>query len=200
MPAHKVAFRQCAVPGCDTNAASSAGGKGSLCMKHYKRKMRHGEPTAGRVENGKVRDWILAHVAYQGDDCIMCPHGVQGRYRSSTLTGKKTTASRTMCTLAHGDPPSDDMDAAHSCGNGHLGCLNPKHLSWKTKSDNQNDRFLHGTDDAGEKSSRAKLSSAQVAFIRENPEGLSAARIARMLGVSDTHVLRIQKRKVRVHD
>lgn len=50
-----------------------------------------------------------------------------------------------MCQKAHGDPPSPKHDAAHSCGRGHEGCVNPNHLSWKTKKQNQADRITHGT-------------------------------------------------------
>jgi len=38
----------------------------------------------------------------------------------------------------------DDMEAAHGpCNN--YGCVNPKHLSWKTHTANQHDRFRDDT-------------------------------------------------------
>jgi DNA-binding transcriptional regulator YiaG len=50
-----------------------------------------------------------------------------------------------MCELAHGPAPSEKHQAAHNCGKGHLGCVNPAHLEWKTNLENQLDRFEHGT-------------------------------------------------------
>lgn len=47
---------------------------------------------------------------------------------------------RIMCEHRNGPPPSDGHQAAHSCDNGHLGCVNQWHLSWKTPSENQKDR------------------------------------------------------------
>jgi hypothetical protein len=59
--------------------------------------------------------------------------------------GDTLYAHRLMCQLAHGDPPTPDHIAAHSCGRGHEGCVNPNHLSWKTYSENELDKRVHGT-------------------------------------------------------
>jgi hypothetical protein len=49
-----------------------------------------------------------------------------------------------MCELAHGEPPTSKHEAAHSCGKGHEGCVNPKHLAWKTKTENRQESNEHG--------------------------------------------------------
>lgn len=99
-------------------------------------------------------DWIKQHSNYQGDDCIKYPlHGGDKSW-SLEYRGKQVRAARVMCIEANGEPPSDDVHAfhaAHSCGNGNIGCLNPNHLSWKTPKENQADRLIHGTDLLGNK-------------------------------------------------
>jgi hypothetical protein len=48
-------------------------------------------------------------------------------------------------------------EAAHSCGNGHLGCVTKRHLSWKTRSGNMLDMIEHGRSLRGQKQWNAKL-------------------------------------------
>lgn len=94
----------------------------------------------------KVLNWLEAHVGYEGDECLTWPHGTDSRgYGIVGRNGKTTKAHRLMCEFAHGAPPSPEYHAAHSCGNGHLRCVNPKHLSWKTPKENMADSVAHGT-------------------------------------------------------
>lgn len=92
-------------------------------------------------------NWLLAHVQYQGDDCLIWPFSKDkrvGRGRCG-YKGKMYWTHRLMCIFAHGEPPSPELDTAHSCGNGSLGCVNPKHLSWETRQKNCIDGVVHGT-------------------------------------------------------
>lgn len=100
--------------------------------------------------------------------------------------------SRLTCRAIYGPPPSVKHEAAHSCGNGHLGCINPKHLSWKTHKENCQDKIEHGTSGFGKpcfgvrgsKHGGAKLSEQQVLLIRKLIEIRSTKKIAREFGVS----------------
>ncbi|MGN7750589.1 HNH endonuclease [Sinorhizobium sp. 22678] len=74
---------------------------------------------------------------------------------------KPITPHRLVCKLVKGEPPTDRHEAAHSCGNGHLGCVNPNHLEWKTRSENQLDRVAHGTSLRGERHLQAKLTERE---------------------------------------
>ena len=83
-----------------------------------------------------------------------------------------------MCELAHGEAPPR-YEAAHSCGRGHLGCVNPRHLRWATSKENKADMIVHGT-------RPAKLSAEQVRTIRLGAVPL--ADLAHRFGVSLNHI------------
>lgn len=102
----------------------------------------------------------------------------------------KVAAHRQVCIEAHGPPPGPKFDAAHSCGV--RSCVNPLHLSWKTKKANQADRVIHGTDCRGERSSKSKLTNIQAREIR-NRDGESIVALSKEYGVSHTAVWLIQK-------
>lgn len=101
---------------------------------------------SSRRGEGKTAKWLFDHAAYAGDDCLAWPFSRHPTgYGSFGYLGEMHYAHRFMCEIAHGDAPFDKTYASHSCGNGHKGCVNPKHLSWKTPTDNQLDRGRHGT-------------------------------------------------------
>lgn len=183
----------CLVDGC--GAAVYGGG---LCRSHYMRKRRHGDPVAGRAKGaakGKPMEWIEQHKNYSGDECLIWPffrvadrgYGRIGRY----------LAHRVMCLIAHGEPPEPDMLATHECGNGHGGCVNPRHLVWGSHRKNANDRSIHGTVLAGDKNHRAKLHWRQVAKIRRlagtrsAPGPMTQQEVADLFGISQSQVSEI---------
>lgn len=90
--------------------------------------------------------WLLDNVAHEGDDCLIWPFNRNDRgYGQLSMGGKIQRAHRVMCELVHGKPPTSKHQASHSCGNGHLGCVHPKHLRWATNSENQLERWrVHG--------------------------------------------------------
>jgi hypothetical protein len=95
---------------------------------------------------GKGITFLREHVAHEGDDCLIWPLSRRANgYAVLGFEGTTYYAHRLMCELASGPAPTPDHEAAHSCGRGHEGCVNPKHLSWKTASENHLDRRRHGT-------------------------------------------------------
>lgn len=98
------------------------------------------------------------------DTCVLWPYGLSGGYGSTTFRGRKVQAHIVVCELSHGPRP-DRMDAAHRCGVS--ACVNPRHIRWATRSENELDKRLHGTGMHGERNPRAVLTAAAVAEIRE---------------------------------
>lgn len=138
-----------------------------------------------------VLDWLYAHVSYSGDDCLTWPYSCARGYAQVAVGRKVTRASRLMCKLVHGDPPSPLHEAAHLCGKGNKGCVNPKHLTWKTRSENQLDRRQHGTAITATKGQAGVLSADELAAIRA-AEGTTIS-IAARFGVSERTVLRAKR-------
>lgn len=136
-------------------------------------------------------------LQYEGDDCLFWPYGNDGHGRGIVqIDGKRLRASRVVCIMAHGEPPESKLHAAHSCGNGHLGCVTKRHLSWKTAKENSDDKYIHGTMPLGEKSHAAKLTKDQVISIRRQfASGVSQRTLGARFGVSPSYVHRITSRQ-----
>ncbi len=172
---------KCEVEGCESPATRKM-----MCSKHFTRARRYGDPlflkTAG---HGEVPLWLEAHKNYAGDECLTWPFSYNGKgYGQTKHDGRMRGAHRVMCELAHGAPPIGKYDAAHSCGKGHFGCVNPRHLSWKTRKANLGDMATHGTKPLGEKSSCAKITEAQAIEIITMAKDKSHSEIAQLFGIA----------------
>lgn len=145
------AFKACAVCDCNNNAHYSASGARGLCAMHYVRQKRHGSPTAGRAFAGEAERWLEDRVGHNdGSDCLKWPFGTASSgYGYLRAGGVLLGAHRTMCALVNGPPPTPKHEAAHSCGKGHEGCVNPRHLRWATSQENKADIILHRAAAAG---------------------------------------------------
>lgn len=181
---------KCPVPGCIKDARS-----GGMCQAHYDRKRRHGDPLGGGTSPGATEAWLDAHQDHDGDDCLVWPFSHNGvGYGQATIQGRATTAHREMCLRRNGPPPSPAHEAAHTCGQGAKGCCNPKHLVWKTRAENQEDRLSHGTDNRGERHYGAKLTAADVVAIR-NAHGAMHKDLAEEYGVGRSTITAIITRQ-----
>lgn len=147
-----------------------------------------------------VVPWIYATaLTHTGDECLPWPfsHNKQGYAGTVYLNGESWLAQRLVCTLAHGEPPTPDHEAAHSCGRGAEGCISPIHLSWKTRTENEADKQVHGTLVNGVKHPLHKLLPSDVISIRTS---LAPQRsIAADFGVSQAVVCAIRARKMWRH-
>jgi len=103
-------------------------------------------------------------------------------------------ASRYVCELVRGKPPTPKHEAAHSCGKGHDGCIAPGHLSWKTATQNAADKLLHGTDPRGERCGTAKLTEGQVREIRSLKGTATQAELAIRYSVARETISLIHRR------
>lgn len=139
-----------------------------------------------KAGDGKCIRWLREHVNYVGADCLIWPfhRNSQKGYGDLGYNGRQLYAHRLMCELVHGPAPADRPQAAHSCGNGHLGCVNPLHLSWKSNSENQLDRQTHGTREPTNTGwGRTKLTVAQIQEIRALRGIETQVNLAKRFGV-----------------
>lgn len=170
---------QCSVPGCVSYGRIKVG----LCPKHYQRLRKTGslDQPKGRISKGA--SFINEIIESTSNDCIIWPFARKNNGYAVLTFGSRTTASRYVCERVNGAPPTPEHEAAHSCGNGHLGCINPNHLSWKTPKENKADELVHGTRNLGERNGSSKLTVAAVEWIRFHAGKFSADYMAERLSV-----------------
>lgn len=176
----------CSVEGCENYVRSSG-----LCSAHYRRLWRHGSATSGRVSPGSRQKWIKEHLDYTGEECLMWPFSTVRGYGATSKNGKTTYINRLMCEHRNGPPPSPLHQAAHNCGN--RGCVNPSHIRWATRKENESDKELHGTRPKGTGIRTSKLSEDDVRAIRSS--GLTNTELAKIYGVDQSNISVIRTRK-----
>lgn len=183
-------FISCSVPGCNKNAHKRANGRRGMCCAHYERWRRHGNPLGGTTPTGEPWNYYQRVVLpYAGDECLIWPYNrAGGRYAYLWHGRKGFVVSRLACEEVHGPAPSSSHEAAHSCGNGHKGCVNPRHLSWKLPVENCADQIAHGTRLRGERQNGARLNRDDVKAIRESTK--SHAALAAEYGVTASTIRR----------
>lgn len=141
-----------------------------------------------RAPNRAGIEFIEANVAYTGDDCLLWPYTCcTAGYGSVGFDGTVHLAHRTMCRLAHGEPPTTKHHAAHECGN--RACVNPNHLSWKTPRENQFDRPGHGRPFTGR---RKTMTAEQVREIRRLKGQKTSIALAKRFGCTESNIRHIQ--------
>lgn len=170
---------KCSIAECDKPAC----GRG-WCSAHYTRWRRHGDPLAGRTPVGWPMRFLEEALTYEGDDCLIWPFTRNNAgYGQVQRDGRMHLVTRLVCERTHGPAP-ERYEAAHSCGNGHGGCINRHHLSWKTTTENANDKRIHGTMLQGEKHPSAKLRDEDVRQIKSLRGRIKQTDIAKLYGVS----------------
>lgn len=195
----KHAFRPCSVDGCEGDARTAKKGARGWCSKHYTRWRIHGDPNFCTTPRWEATEWMLSvAVTFSGDDCLTWPFGKNQEGRAVIgRNGKKSfPVARWVCELVHGAPPTQKHHAAHSCGNGHEACVNPRHLRWATAKENFRDRVLHGTNICGKLHGMAKLTEDQVREIRRRRDaGEEQSVLAKEFGVVQSAISNIVNRK-----
>ena len=135
--------------------------------------------------NGKGRafEWLCQHVGYQEKKCLFWPFSKNnGHPGPLSHCGRVFKPARLMCLLAHGAPPSKQHQACHTCGRGGKGCINPKHLKWKTVSEARMDEFRSGHRTSYGRG--GKLTPAEAAEIRAMAATKSISEIAKTVPLS----------------
>lgn len=179
----------CKVEGCvGLNKAQG------LCGKHYHRLLRHGNPFGGRTEVGVPLKYMEEQLLRSDDECFVWPFANDGKgYGIICFDQKNYYVHRISCERANGPAPENQPLSRHLCGNGHLGCFNPKHLIWSNQTENMSDRIIHETTNRGERHGNSKLTEKQVMeiFVRSNG-GEKERDIAKEFGITASNVYYIK--------
>lgn len=131
-----------------------------------------------RAKNGEPEQFFQQLLNSDTEDCILWPFAKAHDYGVMQLPDKTVGLVHVrVCRTVNGSPENLEQIALHSCHRGHLGCCNPKHLYWGSRSQNMADAIEAGqarglTED---KRKQAKVLAAL---------GWSYSRIADELGVS----------------
>ena len=181
----------CGVGGCSRPIVAKG-----MCGVHRRKLTTHGDPLFVHERHQKRKRWIQEIIQGNVDDCIEWPFGRNETGRGiAFLNGRSTSAPRVVCEMAHGKPPTPQHQSAHSCGNGHNGCVNPKHLRWATSSENEADKIEHGTVMRGDKINTVKLTESDVRTIRASFDRGAGVKLATLYGVSPTAISRVRSGK-----
>lgn len=182
----------CSIDGCEKLRIGHG-----YCSKHYQRFMKFGDAEYhAQTSPGEPGEYLNSVVlGHSSDECLIWPFCRTGDgYGSIRFEGSPKLVTRLVCEKVHGRPPTDEHEAAHSCGNGHLGCCSPRHLRWATRIENQADRLSHGTSPRGENCGKAKLTERDVREIRAGLHEKDAV-LAERYGIGRSTVSMIQNKK-----
>ena len=175
--------KKCKVDDCERPSKSLG-----FCNSHYERNKRYGDPLMGRTPNGEQHNWIDKHAGHSGSECLKWPYSTARGYGYCHIDGKYASVSRHMCKIRN--------EAAHICGNGHLGCVNPSHLEWKTSAENKEDQLRHGTRRRGEMK-KSKLTTEAVRDIRRRvaESNITQVELSSEYGVTSSAIQSVVSRR-----
>jgi len=180
----------CSIPGCGKRFVARG-----FCGMHYQRFKKYGDPgKLGCLTPGVAMNFLEEFLTKpHGDECEQWPFTKSAGRAIIGHGRKRHKVCRIICERIYGEPPTPVHEAAHSCGNGHIGCVNPKHLRWATPSENAQDKSIHGTQKRGEATPSSKLTDEDVAFIKQNLHRYSNQELAKRFSVHRVTIAEIRK-------
>lgn len=180
--------RLCEVDGCGKKHDAKG-----FCKNHLYKFDRYGDPLAGRslTPRGEALAFLFSLLEEEKAECVYWPYyKFSGRgYAGVYYKGKVRPAHRVVCEILNGPPPSEIHEAAHNCGQGIQGCVNPYHTRWDTPKGNVADQVRHGTRRRGIKMHTAKLTPNEVRSLRDDiSRGCTQVATAEKYGISRRQV------------
>lgn len=138
--------------------------------------------------------YFREHLHDVTDGCMIWPYSTNRGYGQVWIDGRFHRVHVLACEAHSGPRPSPAHEAAHGpCHN--QACWNGRHLSWKTRAENEADKVRDGTLLQGEAHGSAKLTVPEVLAIRAAAlAGTPQRPIAAAFGVSQVTVSRIVRR------
>lgn len=183
---------------CVIDECSRRVNKHGLCRPHLQRQLKYGDPRGGPTRSGAASDFYNdAVLRCTTDDCVIWPfarnrngYGVMGNG-----AGKTALVHRIACEVVNGPPAEPSLDAAHNCGAGAAGCVNPRHIRWATRRQNAADTARDGRTTRGTKAPNAKLTASDVEAIRASAGEVPQSALAAKYGIDQSTVSQIVHRK-----
>jgi len=185
-------MKECRIDGCERPSHAKG-----MCSLHYYRWVRNGDPT--KLQMPKLEKFYQEVViGFKGNECLIWPFGRSKNGRAAASKNDKSySVCRRICEETHGPAPSPIHQAAHTCGKGHEGCVNPNHLEWKTPKENCEDRKRHGTEYHGDRHHKTKVTDDEVREIRSINSDMTYKEIGKLYGIRKDQVKAIRNRKSR---
>lgn len=135
----------------------------------------------------KPKEFIDLALLYVSDmECLVWPFG-KGSHGYGVF--RNTLVHRMVCKKIHGKPTKNKTQVAHSCGN--RSCVNPQHLRWATRKENEEDKIKHGKSNHGQRNGQTKLKDSQVLKIRSLNGKMPQKEIAERFKINQSNVSRI---------
>lgn len=165
---------------------------------HLRRIRVHGSVDGGKHYGGAEKFYqevVLTDTRGHDDECLIWPFGRGSRHGYATMRNPSGSelVHRRLCEEVHGEPPTPDHEAAHSCNRGKFGCVTQGHLRWATHKENMDDKLIHGTHNRGARNWRAKLTEADIPMVRSLLGTDTYAAIGEKFGVSASTIWQIDK-------
>jgi hypothetical protein len=178
----------CSVQGCGLPVKQNG-----WCNKHYQRWYAHGDPLKTKTApTGEPLKYLKMHRNHDSDECVIWPYGKNELgYGLVQYQGKRRKAHQLMCEWTRGPKP-EGQGALHSCGNGHFGCINPRHISWGSQKQNMQDAEAHGTIAREMRLPHTVLTDDDVRYIKSMQYKIKAQELADRFGVLRPHIYAIQ--------
>ncbi len=162
----------------------------NLCLPHSSRYQTHGHPLAGGTAKGESAQWLKHQLTHADRTrCWNWPYAKGSSGHGQIKINKRTRPAHQIAMIWDNRPcPPDKYQGNHKCDNPR--CVNPDHIYWGTKRDNERDMVHAGTHTRGSRNALAKLTPQQADEARASTEPHSV--IARRFNVSAAAISRIR--------
>ena len=142
--------------------------------------------------SGRGVNFLRAAIEADTDECILWPfYRMKNGYGQVSLHDGSHLAHRTVCIVAHGEPPQGKPQAAHHCGQ--RACVNPNHIRWASQTENEADKFSHGT--WYSRISAPKLSAEIVHEMRlDHAAGFTVSDLVKKYSTPESTVIKVVRR------
>lgn len=151
-----------------------------------------GHPNYEVSDLGRVRNRLTGHVQRRR------PSGKGYIQASFGKTSPKQSVHRVVLRAFVGEPPPGDYQGSHLNGD----CTDNRlsNLAWELRLDNMRRKHDHGTVIRGERTNTAKLTAADVRWIRSRHDaGVTMWDLARACGVSRESIGNVVRRRTWRH-